>query len=120
MDLIHLLTVSRQQFAPAEVKTAARRLKDKYVGTGRRFLIEVSGGLTEQNISAHLCDGKPEAQSNNQTFLLHPREFAHQLELLGFFFITKLEVDIYSTSSVHQGTPIIDFSLKIIPKKSET
>lgn len=90
MDLIHLLTVSRQQFAPAEVKTTARRLKDKYVGTGRRFLIEVSGGLTEQNISAHLCDGKPEAQSNNQTFLLHPREFAHQLELLFFFFYYEI------------------------------
>ncbi|KAG0148856.1 hypothetical protein CROQUDRAFT_654199 [Cronartium quercuum f. sp. fusiforme G11] len=73
--------VMLDNFEPAEVKSSARRLKDKYAGTQHRFLIEVSGGLTEQNLSSHLCN----------------------------------DVDIYSTSSVHQGTPIIDFSLKIIP-----
>jgi len=26
------------------------------------------------------------------------------------------DVDIYSTSSVHQGVPIVDFSLKIVPR----
>ncbi|KAA1138180.1 hypothetical protein PGTUg99_015265 [Puccinia graminis f. sp. tritici] len=68
-------------FTPENVKTSARSLKQSFQGTDRRFLIEVSGGLTEQNISSHLCH----------------------------------DVDIYSTSSVHQGTRTIDFSLKIVP-----
>ncbi|EGG00977.1 uncharacterized protein MELLADRAFT_39424 [Melampsora larici-populina 98AG31] len=75
--------VMLDNFKPQEVKTSSRKLKEKY--QNHQFLIEVSGGITEENISEHLCD----------------------------------DVDIYSTSSVHQGTPTIDFSLKIIPTSSQ-
>lgn len=47
-----------------------------------KFLIEVSGGITEDNIEQHLCD----------------------------------DVDILSTSTVHQSVSHIDFSLKIQPR----
>lgn len=68
-------------FSPEAIKISARTLKEQFKTTDRRFLIEVSGGLTEENISSHLCH----------------------------------DVDIYSTSSVHQGTRTVDFSLKIVP-----
>ncbi|MBW0527917.1 hypothetical protein O181_067632 [Austropuccinia psidii MF-1] len=73
--------VMLDNFKPEEVKATAQSLKQKYRGKDRRFLIEVSGGLTEDNLSSHLCHN----------------------------------VDIYSTSRIHQGAQVVDFSLKIIP-----
>ncbi|KAJ5397204.1 hypothetical protein N7509_005317 [Penicillium cosmopolitanum] len=66
-------------FTPEGVREAARVLKEEWAGKGRAFLIEVSGGLTEDNAAAYTCP----------------------------------DVDILSTSSIHQGTGIVDFSLKV-------
>jgi len=60
------------------LKVAARSLKDRWKGK-REFLIESSGGLTEENVKGYI---------NN-------------------------DIDIISTSSVHQGVSHVDFSLKI-------
>jgi len=77
--------VMLDNFTPSGVKEAAKALKDKW-GRGiegrKTFLVEVSGGLTEQNVEPYVCD----------------------------------DVDIVSTSSIHQGVPHVDFSLKIVPK----
>ena len=45
--------------------------------------MEVSGGLTEENVEAYVCE----------------------------------DVDVVSTSSIHQGVKHVDFSLKIVPKE---
>lgn len=69
-------------FSADQVAVAAKKLKTEWSEKGKppgSFLIEVSGGLTEHNAAAHVCD----------------------------------DVDILSTSSIHQGTPIVDFSLKV-------
>lgn len=66
-------------FTPGGVREAARQLKQEWTGKQRAFLIEVSGGLTEDNAAAYACP----------------------------------DVDILSTSSIHQGTGIVDFSLKV-------
>lgn len=66
-------------FTPDGVREAARQLKQEWTGKQRAFLIEVSGGLTEDNAAAYACP----------------------------------DVDILSTSSIHQGTGIVDFSLKV-------
>ncbi|PYH41120.1 nicotinate-nucleotide diphosphorylase (carboxylating) [Aspergillus saccharolyticus JOP 1030-1] len=65
-------------FTPEGVREAARQLKAEWAGQ-RKFLIEVSGGLTEENAAQYACP----------------------------------DVDILSTSSIHQGTGIVDFSLKV-------
>ncbi|BGP16265.1 hypothetical protein JCM10213_007709 [Rhodosporidiobolus nylandii] len=84
--------VMLDNFSAEGVREAAKALREDWVAaTGgkadsafaKRALVEVSGGLTEENMEEHLCP----------------------------------DVDILSTSSIHQGTPIVDFSLKIQPKK---
>ncbi|KAK4048300.1 nicotinate-nucleotide diphosphorylase (carboxylating) [Microbotryomycetes sp. JL201] len=93
--------VMLDNFTPQGIVEAARQLKLDWLkqtnsdaradgsgkgyqdgGVVKRCLIEVSGGLTEENMAESLCP----------------------------------DVDILSTSSIHQGTPIIDFSLKVQPK----
>ena len=70
--------VMLDNFSSPNLKDTAKYLKDKY---GRdKFLIEVSGGLTEENV----------------------REFVSP------------DVDVVSTSSIHQGVAHVDFSLKIV------
>jgi nicotinate-nucleotide pyrophosphorylase (carboxylating) len=66
-------------FTPAGVRDAARELKQRWQGSRRAFLVEVSGGLNEGNAG----------------------EFVSE------------HVDVLSTSSIHQGTGIVDFSLKV-------
>ncbi|CAL5866597.1 uncharacterized protein PFLUO_LOCUS806 [Penicillium psychrofluorescens] len=66
-------------FTPEGVRAAAAQLKTEWKAKQRNFLIEVSGGLTEDNAAAYACP----------------------------------DVDILSTSSIHQGTGIVDFSLKV-------
>jgi nicotinate-nucleotide pyrophosphorylase (carboxylating) len=81
--------VMLDNFTADGVKVAAAQLKDKWGrGTGDRkhFLVEVSGGLTEDNVEPYVCP----------------------------------DVDIVSTSSIHQGVKHVDFSLKIVPKGKET
>ncbi|KAM0750335.1 nicotinate-nucleotide diphosphorylase [Meredithblackwellia eburnea MCA 4105] len=80
-------------FTPTDLRVAAAALKkdwvdaggDKFAGSGvaKRCLVEVSGGLTEENLEESLCN----------------------------------DVDIYSTSAIHQGVSTVDFSLKVQPKK---
>ncbi|KAJ5219819.1 hypothetical protein N7468_009023 [Penicillium chermesinum] len=71
--------VMLDNFTPEGVREAARVLKQEWAAKQRSFLIEVSGGLTEENAAAYACP----------------------------------DVDILSTSSIHQGTSIVDFSLKV-------
>ena len=71
--------VMLDNFSAEMVQPAAKELKDEWRGK-REFLVEVSGGLTEENVKAFACP----------------------------------DVDIISTSSIHQGVPHVDFSLKII------
>lgn len=73
--------VMLDNFSGEGVKIAARSLKERLKGKeGREFLIEVSGGLTEENVEGFVC----------------------------------ADVDIISTSSIHQGVKHVDFSLKIV------
>ena len=71
--------VMLDNFSPEGVRVAARELKERW---GRRVLVEVSGGLTEDNVE-------------------------------GF---VSADVDIVSSSSIHQGVKHVDFSLKVVPK----
>lgn len=70
--------VMLDNFTGDGIKVAARSLRDKWKGK-REFLIESSGGLTEDNVGGYICN----------------------------------DIDIISTSSVHQGVAHVDFSLKI-------
>ncbi|ORX37334.1 nicotinate-nucleotide pyrophosphorylase [Kockovaella imperatae] len=65
-----------------ELHDTAKTLKDQFKGK-REFLIEASGGITENGLSGRIGPN----------------------------------IDILSTSAVHQGCPHVDFSLKIQPKK---
>jgi nicotinate-nucleotide pyrophosphorylase (carboxylating) len=76
--------VMLDNFTPAGVREASKNLKERW---GRdRYLIEVSGGLTEENVADYVCD----------------------------------DIDVISSSSIHQGTKHVDFSLKVVPKTKET
>lgn len=67
-------------FSPQDAQACAAKLKAKW---GRdRALIEVSGGLTHENVSDYASN----------------------------------DIDIISTSSIHQGVPHLDFSLKIVKR----
>jgi nicotinate-nucleotide pyrophosphorylase (carboxylating) len=77
--------VMLDNFTPGDMKKAARTLKEKYGGGPRGPLVEVSGGLTEDNVEDYVSD----------------------------------DVDVISSSSIHQGTKHVDFSLKIVPKGQE-
>ncbi|KAK4219039.1 nicotinate-nucleotide pyrophosphorylase [Rhypophila decipiens] len=70
--------VMLDNFSPAGVKVAARNLKERWAGK-KHFLLEVSGGLNEDNAEGYICH----------------------------------DIDILSTSSIHQGVRHVDFSLKI-------
>jgi nicotinate-nucleotide pyrophosphorylase (carboxylating) len=75
--------VMLDNFTGEGVKVAARSLKERW---GGRVLVEVSGGLTEENVEGFVSS----------------------------------DVDIVSTSSIHQGVAHVDFSLKIIPKGTKS
>ncbi|KAH8170125.1 nicotinate-nucleotide pyrophosphorylase [carboxylating] [Sarocladium implicatum] len=70
--------VMLDNFTGDGVKVAAQSLRSRWEGKAR-FLLEVSGGLTRDNVEGYVCN----------------------------------DVDIISTSSIHQGVPHVDFSLKI-------
>ncbi len=73
--------VMLDNFSAEEMKDVAKALKTKWgSGTGRGPLIEISGGLTEENVEPYACD----------------------------------DIDIISTSSIHQGVKHVDFSLKLV------
>lgn len=70
--------VMLDNFTGDGVKVAARSLRERWQGK-KSFLLEVSGGLKEDNVAPYVCN----------------------------------DIDIISTSSIHQGTGYVDFSLKI-------
>jgi nicotinate-nucleotide pyrophosphorylase (carboxylating) len=76
------------------LKIAARSIKQRWAGK-REFLLECSGGLTSENVETYINNG----------MLNGPLR-------LGFT-DTVADIDIISTSSIHQGVPHVDFSLKI-------
>jgi nicotinate-nucleotide pyrophosphorylase (carboxylating) len=78
----------------SELVGVARRLREKWEGK-RKFLFESSGNITEANLQERAIPG---TQS--------PRRKAHPLTDCS-------EIDILSTSAVHQSVQHIDFSLKI-------
>jgi nicotinate-nucleotide pyrophosphorylase (carboxylating) len=78
-----------------ELISVARRLKEKWRGQ-RKFLFEASGNITEENLSERAVDGT--------TAFLIVSDNVHGL---------APEIDILSTSAVHQSVPHIDYSLKI-------
>lgn len=49
--------VMLDNFSPSDVQQAASALKERWGRTGRGPLVEISGGLTEENIGAYVCDG---------------------------------------------------------------
>lgn len=79
--------VMLDNFTGDGVKVASKNLKDKWGrGNQARALIEVSGGLTAENVQDYVCD----------------------------------DIDVISSSSIHQGTKHVDFSLKVVPKTKST
>jgi nicotinate-nucleotide pyrophosphorylase (carboxylating) len=71
----------------------ARRLREKW--SGKRFLLETSGGIEENNLRERAVNG----ESFRRNTVSQIEEYA--------------EIDILSTSAVHQSVQHIDFSLKI-------
>ena len=71
--------VMLDNFTSEGVKVVAKSLKDRWRNK-KTFMVEVSGGLTEENVGKYACQ----------------------------------DVDIISTSSIHQGVGHVDFSLKIV------
>lgn len=77
----------------------ARKLKEKWNGK-RKFLFESSGNITEVNLQERAINGKKVPSHLLSQKLMFPTE-----------------IDILSTSVVHQSVQHIDFSLKIqMPK----
>ncbi|KAI9897902.1 hypothetical protein N3K66_007758 [Trichothecium roseum] len=70
--------VMLDNFSGEGVRAAAAGIRARWAGK-RHFLLEVSGGLTADNVASYVCN----------------------------------DIDIISTSSIHQGVPHVDFSLKI-------
>ncbi|KAF2400025.1 nicotinate-nucleotide pyrophosphorylase-like protein [Trichodelitschia bisporula] len=71
--------VMLDNFSAEGSRAAARELKERW---GRQVLVEVSGGLTAENVGGYVSP----------------------------------DIDVISTSSIHQGVKHVDFSLKIVPK----
>ncbi|KAI9834243.1 MAG: hypothetical protein M1819_003081 [Sarea resinae] len=71
--------VMLDNFEPKALHAAARGLKERWGRGTRAPLVEVSGGLTEENVAGYVCE----------------------------------DLNIISTSSIHQGVKHVDFSLKI-------
>lgn len=84
-----------------DLHSAARRLKEKWQGQ-REFLIETSGGIIEGSLTGRVGPG----------------EFTRVKHSLLANYLSTLDIDILSTSAVHQSCPHVDFSLKIQPRKS--
>ena len=76
------------------LKVAARSLKNRWKGK-REVLLESSGGLTEHNVKEYI--------NNGESLVL-------AIDCSADLFV---DIDIISTSSVHQGVSHVDFSLKI-------
>ena len=87
--------VMLDNFTGEGLKVAGRSIKQRWNGK-REVLLECSGGLTEDNVREYICNGELVMGCVRKRGVL-----------------TVVDVDIISTSSVHQGVPHIDFSLKV-------
>lgn len=81
----------------SELVNVASSLKAKWQGQ-RKFLFETSGNITEANLHERAINGEPTV-----TLLFFP--------LIAI--CIPVEIDILSTSAVHQSVQHIDFSLKV-------
>lgn len=81
------------------LKVAAKSLKERWRGK-RNVLLESSGGLTEANVKEYINNG------------MDRLPFPWWCQVL-VTLLTFLDIDIISTSAVHQGVSHVDFSLKI-------
>lgn len=81
------------------LKQTAKTLKQRWAGK-RAFLIESSGGISEENIVEYFSPGK--------SFV---RSLWNEEIMYNFFFL--IDIDILSMGSLSQGVPHVDFSLKI-------
>ena len=98
----------RQTGASAEAGAGSRGEGQGQGSAAKRCLVEVSGGLTEENMAESLCPGESFPLPLS-VFLTTKTDFVHNCD--------KPDVDILSTSAIHQGSvPIVDFSLKITPR----
>jgi nicotinate-nucleotide pyrophosphorylase (carboxylating) len=79
--------------------SVARNLKERWTGK-RKFLLETSGNITEANLQQRAISGE------GNCIALHLNSFV------------PTELDILSTSAVHQSVQHIDFSLKLQKPKS--
>ena len=86
-----------------ELHQAARNLKQKWKGK-REFLIETSGGIVEGGLTGRVGPGESSCH-------MPAGAHVHEAALL------TTDIDILSTSAVHQSCPHVDFSLKIQPKR---
>lgn len=89
--------VMLDNFTGDGVKVAAQSLRSRWEGKAR-FLLEVSGGLTKDNVESYVCNG--------ESISIWSATIRGRM-------LTSADVDIISTSSIHQGVPHVDFSLKI-------
>jgi nicotinate-nucleotide pyrophosphorylase (carboxylating) len=94
---------------PSALEAAAARLKADFP----HVLIEGSGGITEQNIGDFMVPRRCPATSWHSARF---RFFGVGVVKTASFRAARADVDVLSTSWIHQGVPHIDFSLKIQPK----
>lgn len=86
-------------FTGEGLKVAAKNIKERWAAKGKNhFLIESSGGITYETCATYFCEGN---------------EMNDEKELLMYV----IDIDILSMSTITQGVPHIDFSLKINKKK---
>ena len=97
-DIIMLDNIEGEQLT-----VVARKLKEKWEGK-RKFLFESSGNITEYNLQERAINGACLPKGGREAV---PTNGTH------------IDIDILSTSSVHQSVQHIDFSLKIQMRKEE-
>jgi nicotinate-nucleotide pyrophosphorylase (carboxylating) len=83
-----------------ELVRIAKTLRQKWGGK-RKFLLETSGNITESNLQERAING----------------EYQFRQTITELIEIQPAEIDILSTSAVHQSVQHIDFSLKIQKSK---
>lgn len=90
-----------------ELVSCARKLKSQLgpsnVG-GSNFLIESSGGIDLENVGGRMSNGEWKWAARDR-----PASLIFRLLIL------RSDIDIISTSAIHQSTKHVDFSLKIVP-----
>lgn len=86
--------VMLDNFEGPDLRAAAKSIKERWKGQ-KDVLLECSGGLTEENVQEYVNNGRRCWYSKAQGAKYYP------------------DIDIISTSSVHQGVRHVDFSLKI-------